>query len=112
MKDFSEFSKLAKIAAEAAGKSILSLYHEDLLVTIKSDGSPQTFADQSSHQVIMDLLAGTGIPIVSEEARTRKDNPSHYWLVDPLDGTKDFLTGNDEFTVNIALIENGSESVS
>ena len=107
MIDYGKLSKLAEIASKSAGESILSFYHKDVLISNKVDGSPFTKADQSSHQVLVGLLAKTRIPIVSEEAKDLYQDSTLYWLIDPLDGTKDFLAGNDEFTVNIALIENG-----
>lgn len=98
---------LAEVAAREAGKSILSLYRKDLAIDIKSDGSPLTMADKVSHQIIVDSLSKIGLPIVSEEEDDLKLDAVRYWLVDPLDGTKDFIAANDEFTVNIGLIENG-----
>jgi len=95
-----------------AGKAILEVYHSnDFEVQLKSDKSPLTLADRKAHQIIVAGLEGTGIPILSEEG---KDIPfsvrkswNRFWLVDPLDGTKEFIKRNGEFTVNIALIENG-----
>jgi 3'(2'), 5'-bisphosphate nucleotidase len=100
----------AMMAAVRAGKAILEVYHTDFSVSRKSDDSPLTLADKRSHEIITRMLAPYKIPILSEEGRDipyseRKEwNP--FWLVDPLDGTKEFVKRNDEFTVNIALIEN------
>jgi len=80
-------------------------YQQSLVVNYKGDGSPLTVADQAAHRVITDCLARSQIIIVSEEGENLHLEAEHYWLVDPLDGTKDFLAGNGEFTVNIALIE-------
>jgi 3'(2'), 5'-bisphosphate nucleotidase len=100
---------IAEIAVEA-GKAILEIYQQDFEVVQKSDDSPLTQADLASHRIICDALAHLtpDIPILSEESLeidydTRADW-SQYWLVDPLDGTKEFINRNGEFTVNIALI--------
>ncbi|MCU0371012.1 MAG: 3'(2'),5'-bisphosphate nucleotidase CysQ [Bacteroidales bacterium] len=96
-------------AALEAGKAILDIYRAaDFGVETKPDHSPLTLADKASHHIIESILQSTGIPILSEEG---KDIPSEvrrnwrqFWLVDPLDGTKEFISRNGEFTVNIALI--------
>ena len=95
-------------ASIEAGKAILKIYDTDFEVTNKADSSPLTRADLESHDVISRVLEGTGIPILSEEGKDmsydlRKDWEL-FWLVDPLDGTKEFVNRNGEFTVNIALI--------
>ena len=78
-------------------------------IRTKFDGSPLTIADLESHSTIIKALLPFGIPIVSEEDFTSRQVNAHscYWLIDPLDGTKDFLAENDEFTINLALVENG-----
>jgi 3'(2'), 5'-bisphosphate nucleotidase len=98
-------------AAIAAGNAINQVYHsEDFGVEYKSDKSPLTLADQKSHEIIMNVLTEFDFPILSEEG---KDTPfaqrkdwERFWVVDPLDGTKEFIKRNGEFTVNIALIKN------
>jgi len=97
---------LALEAALAAKSEILSVYKDNLKFEVKKDGSPLTVADKRSHNVINSILLKSGIPIVSEEGNSLLLNEDSYWLVDPLDGTKDFLDANDEFTINIALIRN------
>ena len=98
-------------AALEAGKAILEIYHSgEFDVEIKGDNSPLTKADTASHNVIMSFLTKTDIPVLSEEGKfiayqERKDW-SQLWIVDPIDGTKEFIKRNGEFTVNIALIEN------
>ena len=98
-------------AALEAGKAILEIYHSGAFdVEIKGDNSPLTRADTASHNVIMSYLTKTDIPVLSEEGRDipykeRKDW-KQLWIVDPIDGTKEFIKRNGEFTVNIALIEN------
>ena len=98
-------------AALEAGKAILEIYHSgEFDVEIKGDNSPLTKADTASHNVIMSFLTKTNIPVLSEEGKSiayqeRKDW-SQLWIVDPIDGTKEFIKRNGEFTVNIALIEN------
>ena len=93
-------------AAKLAGDVILSFYKKNISASLKSDGSPLTMADNASHQTILNFLSSTKIPSVSVEDQELNFHEEYYWLVDPLDGTKDFLASNDEFTVNIALIEN------
>ena len=100
---------VAAIAAEA-GRAILEIYDREFEVTHKADRSPLTEADLASHRVIRDALARLtpDIPLLSEESAEigfdiRSGWPE-YWLVDPLDGTKEFVNRNGEFTVNIALI--------
>jgi 3'(2'), 5'-bisphosphate nucleotidase len=98
-------------AALEAGKAILEIYHSGAFdVEIKGDNSPLTRADTASHNVIMSFLTKTNIPVLSEEGKAisyeeRKDW-KQLWIVDPIDGTKEFIKRNGEFTVNIALIEN------
>ena len=99
------FSSLVEAATEA-GKIILKYYRNDRITNQKIDGSPVTLADQESHLIICKLLRQTDFGIVSEEGDDHNIDENSYWLVDPLDGTKDYLAANDEFTVNIALIEN------
>lgn len=98
--------------AQCAGDEILSVYGEQFEVTHKSDQSPLTLADLRSHEIIVRGLHALtpDVPVLSEEAsdipfEQRRQWP-RYWLVDPLDGTKEFVSRNGEFTVNIALIEN------
>ena len=97
-------------AALEAGKAILEIYHSgEFDVEIKGDNSPLTKADTASHNVIMSFLTKTNIPVLSEEGKAiayeeRKDW-KQLWIVDPIDGTKEFIKRNGEFTVNIALIE-------
>ena len=99
-------------AAIEGGKKILEVYSQDFSVYTKEDNSPLTEADRRAHDIIKDILQPTGLPLLSEEGKTipydeRKDW-SEFWLVDPLDGTKEFIKKNGEFTVNIALIKNGT----
>jgi len=99
-------------AAVAAGKAILEVYQgDDFQVSEKNDKSPLTKADRAAHKVIVSHLEKSGIPILSEEGRDipfeERSGWDRFWLVDPLDGTKEFIKRNGEFTVNIALIKNG-----
>lgn len=98
--------------AVAAGDKILEVYAEDFSASVKGDGSPVTVADQAAEDVILAGLKDQfpGIPVVAEEsveAGRLPEGGDRYFLVDPLDGTKEFLKKNGEFTVNIALIEQG-----
>ena len=99
-------------AAIEAGQAILEIYHSgDFDVTTKGDDSPLTKADLASHDVIMRHLEPTGIPVLSEEGRdmpfAERSAWSELWIVDPIDGTKEFIKRNGEFTVNIALARHG-----
>ena len=106
----------AILAALEAGKEILKIYHSgDFNIEIKGDNSPLTKADTASHRVIMRYLNKTEIPVLSEEGRAidyreRKDW-KQLWIVDPIDGTKEFIKRNGEFTVNIALVEDQKTSI-
>jgi 3'(2'), 5'-bisphosphate nucleotidase len=102
-------------AAIAAGNAVNEVYHSDFEVAYKSDKSPLTVADQKSHEIITDALKEYNLPILSEEGKDRayaqRKKWKRFWLVDPLDGTKEFIKRNGEFTVNIALIENSRPEV-
>ena len=101
-------------AAVRAGAAILKIYHnrDQYDISLKSDRTPITIADRLAHKVIREYLGPTRIPILSEEGREmlydERRNWELYWLVDPLDGTVEFIKGNNEFTVNIALMENNT----
>jgi len=109
MIDLNLLTNLAVKASLKAGNDILKVYKSaDFDITIKSDNSPLTLADKKAHATIVELLSQTNLPVLSEEGadipyETRK-NWDYFWLVDPLDGTKEFINRNGEFTVNIALI--------
>ena len=97
------------IAALEAGSAILEVYHSaDFKVEKKADKSPLTLADRRAHEVIIQHLSKFDIPILSEEGKNipydERKNWDTFWLVDPLDGTKEFIKKNGEFTVNIAMI--------
>lgn len=101
-------------AVKTSGEEILRIYETDFDVQIKGDDSPLTAADKAANDVLMAYIAQhcSEIPIISEENKEvdyaeRKDW-DRFWLIDPLDGTKEFIKKNGEFTVNIALIENGA----
>lgn len=99
-------------AAVRAGASIMQVYKnfDDYDISLKADCTPITLADRLAHKTIREYLGPTRIPILSEEGREmhyeERRNWELYWLVDPLDGTVEFIKGNNEFTVNIALMEN------
>jgi 3'(2'), 5'-bisphosphate nucleotidase len=101
--------RLVLIAREA-GAAILRHYHPETVAEEKEDRTPITVADRAAHRIIMDALTAWDptIPVVSEEGEipdyAERCAWERFWLVDPLDGTKEFLKGNGEFTVNIALI--------
>ncbi|MCG2420601.1 3'(2'),5'-bisphosphate nucleotidase CysQ, partial [Aequorivita sp. F47161] len=99
-------------AALRAGEEILKIYDTNFEVALKNDNTPLTIADENANEIIMTFLRPTNIPIISEENRqldySERQHWTRCWLVDPLDGTKEFVKRNGEFTVNIALIENGN----
>ncbi|MEJ2168542.1 MAG: inositol monophosphatase family protein, partial [Desulfobacterales bacterium] len=97
--------------AVKAGKAILEVYQaDDFKIEEKADKSPLTLADKRSHETIVQSLGKFDIPILSEEGKNipfeKRKKWDVYWLIDPLDGTKEFIKKNGEFTVNIALIRN------
>jgi 3'(2'), 5'-bisphosphate nucleotidase len=103
---------MAVQAAVQAGKAILDVYEqEDFEVERKPDQSPLTLADRRANEIILSALKDTCIPILSEEGREipymNRSWWSMFWLVDPLDGTREFIARNGEFTVNIALVVDG-----
>ncbi len=98
-------------AALKAGKAILEIYNSgDFSIETKADNSPLTEADLAAHELIKYELLSTKIPLLSEEGNIasyeEREQWSKLWIVDPIDGTKEFIKRNGEFTVNIALIEN------
>ena len=94
-------------AAREAGRAIMEVYSQPFEVYTKDDDSPVTQADLRASNIIKEMLKPTGIPFVSEEdLPPDRSKLGRYWLVDPLDGTVEFVNRNGEFTVNIALIEN------
>lgn len=94
-------------AARAAGDAVLDVYRRGPSVRTKADGFPVTDADDRAQEIILARLAeiSPGVPVVAEEDAHPEVSNGTFWLVDPLDGTKEFLSRNGEFTVNIALIE-------
>ena len=99
--------------AVKAGDAIMEIYVRDFAVEIKDDKSPLTEADKKSNAVILEGLKKhyPAIPFISEETKltpyAERKNWNRFWLIDPIDGTKEFIKKNGEFTVNIALIEDG-----
>ncbi len=107
--------KTAINAALEAGKAIMEVYGmEERGIELKADDSPLTLADKRAHAIILEHLTQTGLPVLSEEGKhlpyQERKHWKSFWLVDPLDGTKEFIKRNGEFTVNIALI-NGQDPV-
>jgi len=101
--------------AKRAGDEIMTIYSTDFSIKTKNDASPVTVADELAEKLILDAFQNdiqTAIPVISEEAAAAGTLPTlngnTFWLVDPLDGTKEFINKNDEFTVNIALITDGT----
>lgn len=111
-----EVLKIAKIldtvltAVKSASDQVMEIYlTDDFNVKDKKDGSPVTLADKKSHETLSSVLESIdkSIPILSEEGDAKNDDIDLFWLIDPLDGTKEFINKNGEFTVNVALIEKG-----
>ncbi|MEA3521389.1 MAG: 3'(2'),5'-bisphosphate nucleotidase CysQ [Campylobacterota bacterium] len=104
-----ELAKIVNIAKEAGG-AIMEIYKKDFKIEYKDDKSPLTEADTKANEIICNRLLELypNIPIMSEENKQTeyeiRKNWEHYWCIDPIDGTKEFIKKNDEFTVNIALI--------
>jgi 3'(2'), 5'-bisphosphate nucleotidase len=110
--DLAELARGCCAIARTAGHAILDIYHSDFDVERKQDNSPLTAADLAAHRAIVDGLhvLTPQIPVLSEESAVQvpwseRRQRVRYWLVDPLDGTREFVKRNGEFTVNIALIE-------
>lgn len=110
--DFQQYLEPVIAIAKAAGEAIMQVYSTDFSVVKKEDNSPLTQADMAAHNIIVDALTQLtpDVPSLSEESEdispeVRKEW-RRYWLIDPLDGTREFVKRNGEFTVNIALIEN------
>jgi 3'(2'), 5'-bisphosphate nucleotidase len=105
-------SEVCRLTAEA-GEKIMPFYHKAAAVTLKKDASPLTAADRASHEFLVNSLQSLlpGAIVVSEESEDAingsMDHPNFFWLVDPLDGTKEFVKGTNEFTVNVALLAAG-----
>ncbi|MDQ7085957.1 MAG: 3'(2'),5'-bisphosphate nucleotidase CysQ [Sulfurovum sp.] len=104
--DLEDITRIAK----KAGDVIMDIYKRDFSIEYKEDKSPLTEADLASNAVIMEALAKYNIPILSEEGKEisydERKHWEYYWCIDPIDGTKEFIKRNGEFTVNIALIHN------
>ena len=107
-----ELSEVISQIALKASKSIMDIYlRKEFTQEKKEDGSPVTEADLSSHRLIIEEINNLDLnfPVLSEEDESKlKEDNKTFWLIDPLDGTKEFLNRNGDFTVNIALIENGA----
>ena len=115
--DRAELLAAVKVAALLAGAEILNIYQTDFAVDTKVDQSPVTAADGAAEAIILEALAeaAPAIPVVAEESvaagRLPDISGGRFWLVDPLDGTKEFISRNGEFTVNVALIENATPTL-
>ncbi|MAU40213.1 MAG: 3'(2'),5'-bisphosphate nucleotidase [Kordiimonas sp.] len=114
--DYAQLAQQIRHIALKAGAKIMEIYRQDITVAHKADNSPVTIADEAGEKIIIDGLEKLSVqyPIIAEESVNAGHIPevgTKFWLVDPLDGTKEFINKNGEFTVNIALIENGSPSI-
>jgi len=108
IKNCREETKVAVDAALEAGKVVLDVYNTNFSVLHKNDKEPLTEADLKSQDILLQALSINGFPILSEEARDDKQRLSHsvMWIIDPLDGTSDFINRTGEFSVMISLVEN------
>lgn len=108
---YTELCYLAYKAAQQASKAIMKVYDSEFDVQFKVDQSPLTLADLQSNTIISRVLSQSGYPILSEENKEVsyevRSSWDTFWMVDPLDGTKEFINKNGEFSINIALISNG-----
>jgi 3'(2'), 5'-bisphosphate nucleotidase len=106
------FLIISLLATLEAGEAIQKIYHTGFQVEYKDDHSPLTLADKTAHGMIVQHLLESGIPILSEEGKAisfqERKTWKTLWIVDPLDGTKEFIKRNGEFTVNIALVKKGT----
>lgn len=116
--DYADLGRRVREMAYRAGEAIVEIYQQvDPEVTFKSDDSPLTAADLASHRIIVEALQSLdpAIPVLSEEGAGQpyatRAGWRRFWLVDPLDGTKEFVKKNGEFTVNIALVEEGEPTL-
>jgi 3'(2'), 5'-bisphosphate nucleotidase len=111
MEELPSLTQKALDFALEAGRRVLHFYRQKRADTFKADASPLTAADLASHEYLVAALRPLlpGVPVVSEESeqKTGASGMGRFWVVDPLDGTKEFIKGTDEFTVNIALVEDG-----
>ena len=100
-------TELAVYAVKEAGNTVMKIYKQDFTSTIKKDNEPITEADLKSNNIIQKILASTGYPILSEESLDDKKRLDHdkIWIIDPLDGTSDFVSKSGEFTIMIALVD-------
>jgi 3'(2'), 5'-bisphosphate nucleotidase len=107
-------TELMLVAAEAASQVILDIYSRPISTQAKSDGSPVTEADAAAEAAILKHLSPLGLPVLAEESVAAGIIPAlgeRYFVVDPLDGTKEFIKRNGEFTVNVALVEHGVPTI-
>lgn len=109
MKDARYLLGMAENAALEAGKAIMEVYLSgELNITLKADGSPQTRADRNAHAILTNRLSTSNLPVLSEEGGdiefAKRRSWECFWLIDPLDGTREFISKVGEFTVNIALV--------
>lgn len=114
MNNYANYLYIAVHAAIDAGKAIMDVYADpeaDFGIELKADNSPLTNADKRAHAIIMAALSVTPFPVLSEEGKelpyAERSDWDTLWIVDPLDGTKEFIKRNGEFTVNIALVNEG-----
>lgn len=106
-----DLNAIAATAATEAGALIMKHYGKRTACVRKEDGTPVTEVDREAHEVIAARLAPTGFPLISEEGDLRGSAEEPYWLVDPLDGTSEYLAMTGQFSVNVALVDGGGPTV-
>ncbi len=107
--DALKYVNIAANAAVRAGRVVFDYSQkEDKNVTYKRDWSPVTLADKEASRIILDMLLPSGIPVICEEEKVphykERKNWEKFWIIDPIDGTRDFIKGGDDYTVNVALV--------
>lgn len=105
MNEYNDELELAINAAKVAGNEILKIYETDFDINYKDDESPVTSADLASEKAILEVLKNTNYGIISEESDMIENSEGVYWVIDPMDGTKDFIHKTGEFSVMIALMK-------
>lgn len=106
MSCYSKELETLKIALKEAGTEILKIYYEEFKTQTKEDNTPVTIADLKADEILINHLSKFNYPIISEETDSKYSNEEHIWIIDPLDGTRDFIQKTDDFSIMVALIKN------
>ncbi|MCB9798591.1 3'(2'),5'-bisphosphate nucleotidase CysQ [Candidatus Nomurabacteria bacterium] len=106
-----EYFDVVSQALQDAGNAVLHFYEKEYQVHTKDDGSPVTLADKASHNILIEQLCGTQIPVYTEESDSVYPPAETFWCVDPLDGTKDFIHATGDFSILVSLIDRRQPSI-